>query len=380
MALKHGARHLTSKAVSDGLARDAGARDSDGADGPDADWEREFAALQRFVAVRGTGRVPPRAVAAGVPLGAWVVEQRERYWGAQLLPEQVQRLEQTPEWTWSGPAEGKWRRALRALRRFAEREGTVAVPTAYVTGDIRLGEWLAAQRDGYTAGRMPVRNSALFEAIPGWRWEPFTERWEQGMAAAASYVALHGSIETSLDGGVDGFPLGSWLSACRAEHREGRLSADRVVALEALPGWRWSLNTERWERGLEALRAFTATHGVADPPQNWVQDDFPLGEWAHQRRKEFHSGSLRPDRVAVLEDLPGWAWDVREARWRVGYDHLRRYVEKHGHAHPTMSASLDGFAVGLWVRAQRRAHTLGHLGSDKAEDLEALPGWLWRVR
>jgi Helicase associated domain len=86
------------------------------------------------------------------------------------------------------------------------------------------------------------------------------------------------------------------------------------------------------------------------------------------------------DRAAVLESLPGWQWDVPHSRWGVGFGRLRRCVDTHGHAHPPLGTVVDGYPLGQWVRAQRRAHTLGRLLDERIRALESLPGWLWRAR
>lgn len=343
-------------------------------------WEGSFQALQLFVAKRGTARVASRAVAGRILIGAWVLEQRERFWAGNLTSEQRARLEQLPEWTWSGPAEAKWRRGLNTLRRYAEHRGTTAVPVGVVIGEVRLGEWVAAQRAGHAGGRMPPSNALLLEEVPGWQWVPDTDRWELGLAAARAYVDSHDSIEGAADAVVDGFPLGNWLQICRIEYREGRLSPKQVAALTSLPGWRWLIAEERWDQGLRALHAYAAAHGHANPLQGAVQDGFPIGQWAHDRRREGKRGALRPDRAAALESLPGWTWDIQGSRWRTGYEHLQRYVARFGHAHPPVATVLTDYPLGSWVQAQRRAHVRGRLSLERTAALEALPGWLWHAR
>ncbi|MFE4960834.1 helicase associated domain-containing protein [Streptomyces sp. NPDC056653] len=37
----------------------------------------------------------------------------------------------------------------------------------------------------------------------------------------------------------DGYPLGVKVSITRRDHRRGKLSADRVNVLKAMPGWTW---------------------------------------------------------------------------------------------------------------------------------------------
>ena len=38
---------------------------------------------------------------------------------------------------------------------------------------------------------------------------------------------------------VDGFQLGAWAGTQRKYYKNGKLSAERIARLEALPGWVW---------------------------------------------------------------------------------------------------------------------------------------------
>lgn len=280
----------------------------------DAAWRRAFAAVQRFVDARGTAKVPSRAIAEGVPIGTWAGEQRRLYWAGQLTGERRRLLEGLPGWAWSGLAEQKWHRGLRALLAYAERTGGTAVPEQLVAGEIRLGEWVAAQRAGHAGGTLPPPVAVALEQVPGWRWKPDNDRWDRGLAALRAYVHRYGTADAPRDVAVDGFPLGTWLVACRSEHRAGSMPPERIAVLEALPGWRWSLSEERWQRGLDALRAYLAVEGTACPPQRAVVDGFPVGAWVHARRREHAEGALEDRRRAALEALPGWRWRLSAGR------------------------------------------------------------------
>ena len=74
---------------------------------PRADeWERRFSLLEKYVAEHGDARVPAPHKIDGVPLGAWVRDQRENYQKGTLKPERQKRLAALPHWTWESPARG----------------------------------------------------------------------------------------------------------------------------------------------------------------------------------------------------------------------------------------------------------------------------------
>lgn len=68
-------------------------------------WEAGFAVLLQFVTREGHARVHPRHVEGGFRLGGWVGSQRARHKDGRMTPEQAQRLEALPRWTWDPMAD-----------------------------------------------------------------------------------------------------------------------------------------------------------------------------------------------------------------------------------------------------------------------------------
>jgi len=66
--------------------------------------------------------------------------------------------------------------------------------------------------------------------------------------------------------------------------------------------------------------------------------------------------------------------------WHRGLEALRRYVAARGSAVMPPAARADGVAVGAWAAARREEYWNGRLDPQRAELLEALPGWDWSGR
>lgn len=156
------------------------------------------------------------------------------------------------------------------------------------------------------------------------------QRFEQALLRLQKFVARTGSACASvLYVEPDGFKLGTWVSQQRTEYHAGRLSPDRIAALESLPGWMWRAepvftvkspkNThtqlprpQKFEDRFFRLQEFVERTGSACISVLYVEPDgFRLGRWVSSRRSEYHTGRLSPDRIAALESLPGWTWRVR---------------------------------------------------------------------
>jgi hypothetical protein len=70
-----------------------------------------------------------------------------------------------------------------------------------------------------------------------------------------------------------------------------------------------------------------------------------------------------------------------EERWWQGHDHLVRFVGEHGHSRVPVSHRTvpDDFALGTWVKVQRREHALGRLKQERRQALREA-GFEFEVR
>lgn len=146
-----------------------------------------------------------------------------------------------------------------------------------------------------------------------------------------------------------------------------------------------------WDRNLGLLERWSKDHdgklisrGVkVDCDDGLVY----LGEWCEQQRQLRRRGLLMDSRAALLEQVPGWAWDRAESWWRTTHQQLVDHAAEHG----TVADNQEGtskFAgmksksyprrpLGVWMAEQRQAFRLGVLPGDRVKALEALPGWSW---
>lgn len=311
-----------------------------------------------------------------VAVGAWAAARREDYWAGQLRPDQVAALESIGGWSWEGSAQRRWEMALRALQRYVDRYSQLPPPSAWLR-KVRVGAWVEAQWAAHEAGTLPAVLAERLEAVPGWTWAGTGDRWEAGLEALRLYVTEHGSAQ-DLDRDCDyrGFRLGQWVQRYREDGRAGGLTTAQVAVLEAIPGWRWSADIDRWERGLSLLQSYAAKNGHAAPPQKVVVDGFALGMWVTNRRRAYQRGLLSPQRAAVLEALPGWSWLGWAAEQERHLAAVARYVAEQGHQ-PDADAVFDGVRIGRWAARQRSLCRRGGLDEEWVSRLEQLPGWQW---
>jgi hypothetical protein len=142
-----------------------------------------------------------------------------------------------------------------------------------------------------------------------------------------------------------------------------------------------------WQQKLDARRAHAAAYGWLPLPS----DASGLGAWvSSQSKKAAEAGRplgkrITPLRVAALEGVPGWAWEVNlEAIWEEKLNALRVYVGVHRRLPP----QRDSSGLSKWLHNQRQAKKAPAMGRKykckmtpaRAAALEAVPGWTWDTR
>ena len=77
--------------------------------------------------------------------------------------------------------------------------------------------------------------------------------------------------------------------------------------------------------------------------------------------------------------MKGWSWDAFAAKWNEGYEQLKAYAQREGHARPPQGfKTSDAYALGSWVDRQRKSKDT--LSEERFKLLEALKGWRWDAR
>jgi hypothetical protein len=276
-----------------------------------------------------------------------------------------------------------WEFYFGLLERFVEREGNALVPVSYTTDDgFRLGAWVNKQRTAFGAGRLDDDRTKRLAELPGWTWNVLDDSWDQGVARLERYVASEGDSRVPKDyRDDDGYGLGIWVHTQRRARASDRLSRARRRLLEAIPGWTWNTRKAQWEKGYGRLKRFLKLEG--HPPDGSYRDEdgYRLGHWVNNQRAAHRRGQLSEERAQLLESLPAWAWEMREASWEAGYDRLVRFAKREGHSRvPQSYQDADGYRLGAWVHIQRGLRREGELSEERVHKLEALPGWVWDPR
>jgi hypothetical protein len=339
-------------------------------------WNEGFRELEKYIGKHGHAKVPALyETADGYKLGVWVNSQRTK--SSQLTVDKVSRLESLPHWIWN-QIDSQWEEGYKHLTDFVEKNGHAGVAARSKTSDgYSLGTWVGTQRSKKDS--LSPERLAKLEALPGWVWDKHIAQWQSGFSQLEVYVEQNGHARVARSfKSADGYSLGIWVGTQRSK-KDSR-SPEQRAQLESLPGWTWDMVTAVWEDGYGHLKEFVEQHGHAKVGQGFeAPDGFGLGLWVNNLRAQRKQNKLSDEKVARLESLAGWAWDVLEAQWEDGYGHLKEFVEQHGHAKVENGFEApDGFRLRQWVAVQRTQKD--KLSPERFTRLEVLPGWLWDIK
>ena len=250
---------------------------------PGEAWHANLGMLVEFVA--STGRLPKKAEK---PLGTWVHTQRQNYRKKILPQERVDALNAVSGWCWEAdPFHSK----LAKLVEFVASTGRLPKKA-----DNQLGKWVSYQRRLYKTGKLSQERIDALNAVSGWQWEA-EDPFHSNLAKLVEFVASTGRLPKKAEK-----PLGTWVSKQRHRYKTGKLSQEKIAALNAVSGWCWEAE-DPFPGNIANLVEFVALNGRLPK-----QSEKPLGKWVNAQRQLYKKGKLSQEKIDALNAVSGWQW------------------------------------------------------------------------
>jgi hypothetical protein len=117
----------------------------------------------------------------------------------------------------------------------------------------------------------------------------------------------------------------------------------------------------------------------ASPPGSYRdEDNVAVGNWVASQRRAYNKNELSTERQALLEKLPGWAWDALEAKWQQNLSDLREFAATEKHVNiPEKHLGTYGRRLDTWVKEQRKKYKKNDLSEERIKLLETIDEWSW---
>ena len=206
-------------------------------------WEYGYKQALAYHREFGTLEVPAGYVNAnGFPLGRWLknhveVNSQTGRTAIKVTPERRAKLDALGfKWT----AEDPWQKRISACEEYLREHGDLDIPPNYVIDNVWLGKWLYKCRKTYRGeleGKSLTEEQISQLERLGIDWRTPAERaWSEKYEAAASLLKTEGDIKTAAGSGEaeEIARIARWVARQRRLHKQGKLSPEQAVKLNAL--------------------------------------------------------------------------------------------------------------------------------------------------
>ena len=319
-----------------------------------------------------------RATRIGARVTVFLNTQRKLYARGRLSKARAQRIERLPGWTWT-PRQDRDAAMLATAEAYTGdfTELALAVPKMLSHAERELRAWCMEQRRARRADPLDAEVEQRLAALRNWEWDPGLREFKRRAELLRPLIAEHyrGWLPKSYVA-QDGTPLGGWLADQRAARRAGRLSAEKLAAIEALAGFDWDKG-DLFAQNFALLRDFAEETGGAPVADTCTRFGVQLGQWAARLRQAYRSGQLKDaEQIRLLESVPGWDWTRLTDNQERMLTLLADYVTlSKGVLPPKDHVGPNGEQVGRWVASQVTAAERGRITRWLSDRLHQIPGW-----
>ncbi|MFE3498995.1 Helicase associated domain protein [Kitasatospora sp. NPDC059160] len=190
----------------------------------------------------------------------------------------------------------------------------------------------------------------------------------QGTAhTTTTTVAPEGEAAEAGEGEQQPAPVESPIEWLKINARQHAARILQTVKLRA-----FNPRAVEWQRMHAVAAVFHLQHGHLDPTDKTKHTE--LISWLTRQRHLNGQGLLDAARVSELDAL-GMIWSKNANAWERGAAYAAAFHHQHGHLAIPATAKLDDYAVGAWMRRQRKAD---NLTTDQVAKLDGLDE-LWRL-
>ncbi|MFJ1898740.1 MULTISPECIES: Helicase associated domain protein [unclassified Streptomyces] len=270
-------------------------------------------------------------------------------------------------------------KVLEGLRAHDEEAiELLAIPQEPQKDIVQSSEYIGPPpEEGENESRLLLRFAAPRDPVMVAEWISFnvidTERqdWARGWAALKTFTEreLHARVPYGHKEGP--FPLGQWVAEQRRAYGAGQMTGQRAQRLENL-GMVWNPADERFQKNLEAAKAYYDQHWTLCAPRSATMLDRPVGQWLSNLRR---AGALEghPEWKTALEAVdedwnpswrPEWQRHYAVVREMLAEESILAYIEP--------GVTVHGMDIGKWLAKQRKPEVWTALTDRQRERLEAI--------
>ena len=264
----------------------------------------------------------------------------------------------------TGTSGHSWEHMFGRLKKHMAERGLDKVPTR-IPMDPVLRTWVAQQRLDFKKRNLSSEHQYLLRSI-GFHQDKFTLKWDAKFERLQEFKKEHGHTNVPFHYANDR-QLGTWVSKQRVRIRQGTISEEERVRLEAI-GFVPNRFNARWEEMFRRLVAYKKIFGDANVPRVYGKDP-QLAQWVLNQKDAFREGKLKPERQIKLEAI-GFSWSTfyeGDLEWERNFHKLIAQKSMHGHVR-----FFNDPKLARWVALQKSLKSMGILNQQRMELLVSI--------
>lgn len=222
-------------------------------------WSRMYAKLADHAARHGSANVPRRG-SDNQTLANWVWTQRQHVAKGNLSAEQIDLLNRIG-FVWD-PLAAAWLSRFEELRVFHATHGHCnADIDKHANPD--LSRWILTQRALKGVGKLSSERIQMLESIGfSWTGQVLNFVWNEMFQRLVAHASKYGTTSVPHRWAADP-KLAAWVSAQRQARKAGKLSAERIDALDSI-NFVWAIRagakSQRMPASVKSLSSKGARH------------------------------------------------------------------------------------------------------------------------
>jgi hypothetical protein len=248
----------------------------------------------------------------------WMKDQRERFQVGKLSAERISMMELLPDWLWN-PKTDLWKLIYSEYINWAKHNNPNSIPKGVVFAGANGRAWSENMRTRYRKGLLSEEQITLLELVPGWEWNRQDKKWQENFKTVQRLAGTDGFVHKNLPPNI-----AEWLRTQRRRKLNGTIPKAEIELLEQLPGWSWQPPSvaipkkgqskpvsAAWLSSYETLKIYAQQHQTSSVPITLIIGEVRIGKWVSHQRQSYRTGKLDAIKISLLEDLPGWKWQIR---------------------------------------------------------------------
>ncbi len=198
-----------------------------------------------------------------------------------------------------------WEKNYGILERFHREGKDVNVLRDTIIDGVKIGNWVARQRQAHKRGELPPERASRLEAI-GLSWDVWADRWAESFAILEHLHREGKDVNVLRDTIIDGVKIGNWVINQRQAHKRGELPPERASRLEAI-GLSWDVFADNWAVNFSILERLYREGKDVNVVRGTIIDGVDVGAWAAGQRYAFKLREL-PQSYVTLLNFIGFKW------------------------------------------------------------------------